>query len=729
MHCNEKDFIRHKPQGSILIIEDSVIFHKALRKSLLTLGYEVTIVTTLKATLDILGLHTYDLIILDLNLPDGEGEEILLHLTGHQKLKIVVYTSDVDKDRRNEWFRYGVLGYLSKTDPLPFVVKEIDKIIKSILENTHYNILIVDDSRFICQQITALLQPRNYQVSTVGTGVDAKQALKDKNYDLIILDLELPDINGEEILKHIKHHKAMVEIPIFILTGHYDSTLVGRLIKQGANEFFLKPFIAEELLLKIDFWIEFQRKAKENLCQRKILKEYKEAVDRSAIVSKTNKKGIITFVNDQFCAISGYTQHELLGQSHNIVRHPDVSPEVFKEMWETILSGHAWQGIIKNRKKDGSPYWVNAVVNPIIDSKGHIVEFIAIRTDITDIEMIRENLRAQLRISENNFEDAYYLAQQYEQAISESNILTRTNLAGDITYANQLFLETTGYCEAEVIGQKHSLIRHKDTPKELFSDLWKTIQNGKIWRGVIKNRKKDGSPYWVYSVILPIKDKQGEIIEYMSIRNEITELISLHQEIEDTQQEVIYRMGEIAESRNKETGNHVKRVAEYSRLLALKVGLDEKEADLLASASPMHDIGKVGIPDVILLKPGSLTPQEWDIMRSHSMLGFNVLKNSERILLKTAAIIAKEHHEKWNGMGYPDGLVGEAIHPYARIVAIADVFDALSHARPYKPIWDDAHIFEFLKEESGKHFDPKLIDIFFEHLEEFLAIKNYFKDD
>lgn len=728
MLCSENDVITHKPQGSILIIEDSIIFHKALRKSLLTLGYEVTIVTTLKAALDILGLHTYDLIILDLNLPDGEGEEILLHLTGRQKLKIVVYTSDADKDRRNEWFRYGVLGYLSKIDPLPFVVKEIDKIIKSILENTHYRILIVDDSRFVCQQITALLQPRNYQVTTVGTGDEAKKALKDKHYDLIILDLELPDTHGEEILKYIKHHKALLEIPIFILTGRYDATLVGRLVKQGANEFFLKPFIAEELLLKIDFWIEFQRKAHENFCQKQILQEYKEAVDRSSIVSKTNKKGIITFVNDQFCEISGYTREELLGKSHNIVRHPDTPNKIFQEMWETILSGHAWKGVVKNAKKDGSAYWVNAAINPIIDSEGQIVEFIAIRTDITEIETIRGNLRDQLKISENNFEDAYYLAQQYEQAISESSVLTRTNLEGDITYANQLFLDITGYSEAEIIGQKHSIVRHKDTPKELFTDLWQTIQNGKIWRGVIKNRKKDGAPYWVYSVILPIKNKQGEIIEYMSIRNEITELITLHQEIEDTQQEVIYRMGEIAESRNKETGYHVKRVAEYSRLLALKIGLDEQEANLIASASPMHDIGKVGIPDMILLKQGSLTSEEWEIMRTHSILGFNVLKNSERPLLKTAAIIAKEHHEKWNGTGYPDGLKGEEIHPYARIVAIADVFDALSQTRPYKQAWTHEKIFDFLKEEQGKHFDPKLIAIFFEHLEEFLVIKERFQD-
>ena len=214
----------------------------------------------------------------------------------------------------------------------------------------------------------------------------------------------------------------------------------------------------------------------------------------------------------------------------------------------------------------------------------------------------------------------------------------------------------------------------------------------------------------------------------MAIRREITEIIKLHEEIESTQQEVIYRMGEIAESRSKETGNHVRRVAEYSRLLALKLGLDKKESDLIATASPMHDIGKVGIPDAILLKPGKLDDAEWDIMRTHAMLGYTILQNSSRPLLQAAAIIAKEHHEKFNGLGYPMGIKGENIHIYARIVAIADVFDALSHDRCYKKAWEDEAVFEFFEKERSEHFDPTLIDLFFTYKYEFLAIRDSLKD-
>ncbi|WP_333803640.1 response regulator [Sulfurospirillum sp.] len=715
-------------KGSILIIEDSMMFSKALKKGLSALGYHITLAHTLHDAIHTLIDHSFDLIILDLNLPDGEGEEIFKNLDIFKKLKIIVYTSDTDKDRRNEWFRYGVLRYLSKSDPMTFVFKEIDTVMKSLVENISYSILLVDDSRFICRQISELLQPRNYTVSIANDGKTARELFNEKIFDLIILDLELPDTTGEALLIELRKHQQSAKTPIFILTGQYDASGVGRLIKQGANEFFLKPFIAEELLLKIDFWIDYERTSKQNLYQHTILQEYKDAVDRSTIVSRTNQKGFITYVNDKFCQISGYTKEELLGQPHNLVRHPDMPKAVFQNLWETIQAGKSWEGIVKNRRKDGSHYWVSAVINPIIDQDGTIVEFMSIRTDITSIHNIHDSLKTQLKISEESFEDAYHMFKQYENAINVSTILTRTDLDGNITFANTNFYTTTGYTEAEVLGKNHSIIRHKDTPNDVFTDLWATLKAGKVWKGVFKNQKKDGTAYWVNSTILPILDKVGNPLEYMAIRREITEIIKLHEEIESTQQEVIYRMGEIAESRSKETGNHVRRVAEYSRLLALKLGFDKQEADLIATASPMHDIGKVGIPDAILLKPGKLDDAEWEIMRTHAMLGYTILQNSSRPLLQAAAIIAKEHHEKYNGTGYPLNISGANIHIYARIVAIADVFDALSHDRCYKKAWEDEAVFDFFRKEREEHFDPKLVDLFLDTKDEFLAIRDSLKD-
>ena len=187
-------------------------------------------------------------------------------------------------------------------------------------------------------------------------------------------------------------------------------------------------------------------------------------------------------------------------------------------------------------------------------------------------------------------------------------------------------------------------------------------------------------------------------------------------------------MGEIGETRSKETGNHVKRVAEYSRLLALLWGMNKKDANNLLIASPMHDIGKVGIPDSILKKEGKLTNDEFEIMKEHAIIGYNILKDSNRDILKAAAIVAKEHHEKWDGSGYPFGLKGEEIHIYGRITAIADVFDALGSERCYKKAWEDEKIFEFFQKEKGKHFDPNLIELFFGYIDKFFEIRNKYKD-
>lgn len=220
---------------------------------------------------------------------------------------------------------------------------------------------------------------------------------------------------------------------------------------------------------------------------------------------------------------------------------------------------------------------------------------------------------------------------------------------------------------------------------------------------------------------------QNRVLE-QKVTERTAEIQSLNMEIEDTQKEVVFTMGSIGETRSKETGNHVKRVAEYSRIFALHYGLPEEEANLIKMASPMHDIGKVGIPDNILNKPGRLTPEEFEHMKKHAELGYEMLKHSSRPILKAAATLAYEHHEKWNGTGYPQGLKGEETHIYGRITAIADIFDALGSDRCYKKAWNDDKIFTLIREERGEHFDPKLVDIFFDHLDEFLTVRDSYRD-
>jgi len=242
--------------------------------------------------------------------------------------------------------------------------------------------------------------------------------------------------------------------------------------------------------------------------------------------------------------------------------------------------------------------------------------------------------------------------------------------------------------------------------------------------------------------ITKIGDRQQETLrtlnkELDSYKNSLEDRVEettkeiklLYKEIEDTQKELIFTMGAIGESRSQETGNHVKRVAEYTDLLAEGYGLNRSEIDILKQASPMHDIGKIGIPDSILNKPSRLTEEEFIVMKEHSQLGFDMLKHSNRILLKSAAIVAHQHHEKWDGTGYPQKLEGEDIHIYGRITALADVFDALGSDRVYKKAWSDEKIIQHFVEQKGLHFDPKLVDIFLKNLKNVFEIRDRFSSN
>ncbi|WP_320174263.1 DUF3369 domain-containing protein [Maridesulfovibrio sp.] len=197
----------------------------------------------------------------------------------------------------------------------------------------------------------------------------------------------------------------------------------------------------------------------------------------------------------------------------------------------------------------------------------------------------------------------------------------------------------------------------------------------------------------------------------------------LNEEIQETQTEVIYRLGEIIETRSKETAYHVERVAEYSYIIGIAAGMSSIDANRLKQASPMHDIGKVGISDSILLKPGKLNDEEFEIMKTHTSIGYKLFKSSKRQLLKIAADIAYTHHEHWDGNGYPRGIKGEDIPLEGRITNIVDVFDALCSDRVYKRAWSAEEALKFLIGEKGKMFDPNLVDIFEEQFENILKVK------
>lgn len=199
-------------------------------------------------------------------------------------------------------------------------------------------------------------------------------------------------------------------------------------------------------------------------------------------------------------------------------------------------------------------------------------------------------------------------------------------------------------------------------------------------------------------------------------------------ELKRSHLEILRRLGHAAEYRDVETGNHIVRMSQMCALLAEKAGWSERACELILNASPMHDIGKIGIPDFILLKPGTLEPDEWKTMKTHTEIGARLLEGNNEELFIMAREIAGSHHEKWNGEGYPKGLKGSQIPLSGRIAALADVFDALTSERPYKKVWPVQDAVQLISENRGKQFDPELTDLFLSDIDGFVQIKNTYRD-
>jgi PAS domain S-box-containing protein len=292
------------------------------------------------------------------------------------------------------------------------------------------------------------------------------------------------------------------------------------------------------------------------------LKAISHVLDKAALVSESDLSGTITYVNEKFCEISQYSPEELLGKPHSLVRHPDTPKELFAEMWRTIRSGQTYQGVIKNKAKDGSPYWVDVTISPLLDEHGQIEKYLGIRFDVSEEMLLNEKYKEALsELEEKNESLALYheelkqnieelkqtqshVLEQYKSseayrlelqarisALNASAIVSESDLFGNITFVNEKFCLLSKYSRDELIGKPHSIIRHPDTPSEVFQDLWKTIKSGNIFQKILKNKAKDGSPYWVETTIVPVLGEDFSPVKYVSVRYDITAQIKAREDI------------------------------------------------------------------------------------------------------------------------------------------------------------------------------------------------------
>lgn len=256
--------------------------------------------------------------------------------------------------------------------------------------------------------------------------------------------------------------------------------------------------------------------------------DYKYALDESSIVAITDQKGIIRYVNDNFCKISKYSAEELIGQDHRIINSGYHSKVFIKDLWATIANGKVWKGELKNKAKDGTIYWVDTTIVPFLNPDHKPYQYVAIRSDITSRKAGEEELKKLLKE-----------VSDYKYALDESAIVAITDQKGIITHVNSNFCKISKYTAQELIGQDHQIINSGYHPKEFIKELWKTIANGTVWKGELKNKAKDGTVYWVDTTIVPFLNSAGKPYQYVAIRSDITERKKGEEQIKKNNQKAI----------------------------------------------------------------------------------------------------------------------------------------------------------------------------------------------
>jgi PAS domain S-box-containing protein len=377
------DYIQIK--AKILILKGDNKKNELLSYKLERFGFKCDSAFTLAQAKDSVKVNKYDYIIVDLNLPDGEGIDFIRKFDELYSTKIIVLSNSDDVHYKDYLYFKGVLDYIIDIKDEDALSNYIYKTIYKVEHNIKYNnILIIEQSKKTCEQIKDLLLPRNYNVDIINKLEEGFDLVKAKSYSLIIID-----INYDKCFEFIQSIKQKISkgINFFVLSDSNRSyATVRESYLNGAAECLRKPIFADEFILKVDQHVDTTKLIFELSENKKILNNYKKIVDQSAIISKTNARGIITYVNPIFSNLSGYSEEELIGKAHSIIRHPDSSRELFEDMWNTIkYEKEIWTGVLKNRTKDGNTYYVQTSIMPIMDEEGEIEEFIALRNDITNI--------------------------------------------------------------------------------------------------------------------------------------------------------------------------------------------------------------------------------------------------------------------------------------------------------------------------------------------------------
>ncbi|MGA1931355.1 GGDEF domain-containing response regulator [Arcobacter sp. YIC-464] len=366
----------------ILIVDNSNLIVNVLEELFLVKNnFEIYKAKSLAEVEDLIFSNSFFLAISNLVLPDALNGE-LLETFKNANIPTIVLSSKIDDNFMNKIDNLNIIDYVSK-DSI-HGLESVHELVELLLYIKDTQVLVVEDSQVVATQIKSLLQTLFLNVKTVSNGNEALNCLNEnKDIKMVITDYSMPQMNGLELTKAIRKQKDTGSLPIIIISSDSNPQQKIKLFKNGANDYLTKPILEEEIKAKVLDTFSKIKKIED-------IQSFNKIFDENIISSSTDIKGTIQSVSEAFCRVSGYKKEELIGKSHNIVRHPDMPKSIYKELWDTISQGKTWKGEIKNLRKDGGYYWVKAVIEPKFNKSGEIIGYFAIREDITDKKRIYE---------------------------------------------------------------------------------------------------------------------------------------------------------------------------------------------------------------------------------------------------------------------------------------------------------------------------------------------------
>ncbi len=669
--------------------------------------------------------------LLDQQMPGIGGRELGRRIKGDPLLKSTLLIMLASLGQRGDAAalkQIGFDGYLAKPirqsqlyDCIALVLdraKQITEVLTSevskgivtrytVAESVRHDvrILLAEDNMINQKLAQSMLTKLGYRVDMVANGLEAAQALESTNYDLVLMDCQMPVMGGFEATALIRDKESKVlnhDVTIIAVTANAMAKDREECVEAGMNDYLSKPLKKDDLAAILEKWLPLREMPEADTGDESLMSDGAGSIDVSAVASIMNR--LQWYINTRDGRAERYLddyQKELAGLPDKNIKHIKThlknfdfvaaynSLMIFSEKIAINLTSDFTE-MASSTKTDSAP----ASVLVVDDMPENISLLNAALSDEYTIRVATRGAEA-IDICNSMPVDLVLLDVMMPamDGFETCRQLKRNPMTRGIPV---IFVTAMGETKDESMGFACGAADYINKP---------------IRAPIVRSRVKTH---------LALYDQKRALERLVQERTA---------ELGETHLELLHRLGSAGEYRDNETGLHVARVCHYARIIAQAYGLPESEAELLFNAAALHDAGKIGIPDSILFKPGKLDKDEWEVIQSHCEIGHKIIGNHENSLLKTAGTIALTHHERWDGTGYPQGLKEDNIPLFGRIVAIADVFDALTSKRPYKKPWSMDEAVEEIVRCSEAHFDPKIVESFKRKIPELREVQLQFADE